>query len=529
MQYSDLTYLLLFLPLVIIIYSISPKKYRYIVLLLSSYIFFYSISSYLITYSLISTILIYIITKILSKLKDKEKLLTESLEKEERKIIKKKYLKKRKLTLIIGIISLLITLILTKYLNFITISFNDLMKILNVNFKIHFSNLIAPIGISFYTLEGISYLVDVYNGKCEKENNILKLSLYLTFFPKLMEGPITRYNEIKDSLYAGNKINYKNLTFGLQRITYGLIKKIVVANRIHNVIDPIFANYLKYDGGVLFIGIILYVIELYMDFSGIMDIVIGTSEIFGITLPENFKRPFFSRSISDFWSRWHVTLGTFFKDYIFYPVSLSKFSRNLTSKMRKKLGNHFGPLVSGTVALLLVWLSNGLWHGANYNFIAFGLYHFTFILLGNIFSPLLNSFYTKSNINKDNFVIKVLSITKTTIIVIFGEIFFRAMSLKSALHIIKEIFTNFNLKFLYNHTFLKLGLDSKDIIIIILTIIIVFIIGILNEKNISVREEISKKNIIIRWAIYYLLIFYLLIFGAYLGPYTPVDPMYASF
>ena len=524
MQYSDLTYLLLFLPLVIIIYSITPKKLRWLTLLLASYIFFYSISKYLIIYMLGTTLIIYIISIILDKLKIKEKILLEGLEKEERKLIKKKYAKKRKIVLILGILLVLLPLTLTKYLGFISESIKDITSI-----NLNLTNLIAPIGISFYSLEAISYLVDIYREKIEVNKNFFKLSLYLTFFPKLIEGPITRYEEVSSSLYEGNIITYKNLTFGLQRIIYGLIKKIVIVSRVHLTVEAIFKNYASYNGSVLLIGIVLYIIELYMDFSGVMDIVIGTSEIFGIKLPENFKRPFFSRSISDFWSRWHVTLGAFFKDYIFYPVSLSKFSRNITLKTRKTLGNHFGPLIAGSIALLLVWLANGLWHGAGYHYILFGLYHFTFILLGNIFSPLINKFYEKTKINKDNFIIKSLSILKTTIIVIFGEIFFKASSVKSALYIIKNIFTNFNLDFIKNHTLLKLGLDNKDIFIIIFTLIIVFIVGIFNEKNISIREKVSKKPLVIRWIIYYSLIFYLLIFGAYLGPYVPVDPMYASF
>lgn len=524
MQYSDLTYLLLFLPILILIYTITKKKYRYIVLLIFSYIFFYSISKYLIIYFLLTTLIVYITSLILDKLKVKENNLIEGLEKEERKLIKKKYNKRRKITLVLGILLVIFPLTLTKYISFISLSINDLFSI-NMNL----TNLLAPIGISFYSLEMISYLTDIYRGKIIVNKNFFKLSLYLTYFPKLMEGPITRYEEVSSPLYEGSKITYKNLTYGLQRIIYGLIKKIVITSRVHLTVETIFNNYTSYDGGILLIGIILYIIELYMDFSGVMDIVIGTSEIFNIKLTENFKRPFFSRSISDFWSRWHVTLGLFFKDYVFYPVSLSKFSRNITLKARKVLGNHFGPLISGTCALLLVWLLNGLWHGAGYHYILFGLYHFTFILLGNIFSPLINKFYEKTNINKDNFIIKSLSILRTTIIVIFGETFFKATSSRSAFYIIKNIFTNFNLDFIKNHTLLKLGLDNQDIFIIILTLIIVFIVGIFNEKNISIRDKISNKPLLIRWIIYYSLIFYLLIFGAYLGPYLPVDPMYASF
>lgn len=527
MQYCSLTYLVLFLPIVMLVYQLVPKKVRPYVLLAASYIFFFLLSGKLILYCISATLLIHHFGIWLKNNKSDEEIELQNAE--DKKSIKKIYQKKRKYILFLGVILLLGMLAYTKYLNFFNININRIFKILNIGIEFKILKILAPIGISFYTLEAISYLVDVYNGKIKAEEKLSHLALYLAYFPTIMEGPIARYQDISESLFAGEGIKYKNMCFGIQRIFFGLMKKLVIADRLNPLVKSIFNGYFELNGGMILAGAIFYTIQLYMDFSGVMDIVIGTSEIFGIKCPDNFKQPFFSKNISDFWSRWHITLGTFFKDYIFYPISLSKPSRKMTSVLRKKIGNHFGPLIAGSIALFAVWLSNGLWHGAGYTYIAFGLYHFFFILLGNIFSPLVLKFYEKTKINKDNIVMKILRIVKTTIIVIFGELIFRADSLTAARRMIKKIFTNFSFDLFTPKSILNLGIDGYDFIIVFVTILIVLVISILKEKNINVRESIASKKVIIRWIIYYALILFVLIFGAYGGNYATVDPMYANF
>ena len=201
-----------------------------------------------------------------------------------------------------------------------------------------------------------------------------------------MEGPICRYGETAQQLWAGNPITYHNLTFGVQRMLYGFFKKLVIADRLNLLVVTVFDGYMDYDGGVIALGMVCYTCQLYMDFSGVMDIVIGCAEIFSVTLPENFRQPFFSRSVSEFWRRWHITLGTWFRDYVFYPLSLSEPLKRLTKSARKKWGNHFGPLCASAVALFCVWFCNGLWHGAAWCFLFFGF----IILLGFSLSRLWN-------------------------------------------------------------------------------------------------------------------------------------------
>ncbi len=529
MQYCDMSYLLLFLPLVMLFYSLVTKEKRWIVLLVSSYLFFYLLSGKLLVYLVLSTFSIHHFGLWLHDVEQVGKKAIEEAAKEEKKRIRESMNKRKRNVLILGIFVQIGMLSLVKYLPFFCFNINQLFEFIGVNFRIKQYHFLAPIGISFYTLMALSYLIDVYRGKCIADKNLGRLALYLAFFPQIMEGPIARYHETALKLYEGEKLHYQTVCFGMQRILFGLLKKMVIADRLNIIVENIFSNYATYNGGILFLGIIFYTIELYMDFSGVMDVVIGSAEIFNIALPENFRQPFFSKSISDFWSRWHITLGTWFKEYIFYPISLSKGSKKMTSALRKKMGNHFGPLCAGSIALLCVWLLNGLWHGAGYHYIFFGIYHFTFILLGNVLEPLFLKFYQITKLNRESKSIHIVRILKTTVIVFFGELFFKAPTLRIGFIMFKRIFATFTFKSFTDGFILKLGLDGRDFIILGVTLFLLFLISILHEKNISLREEISKKPIYIRWLCYYALLFYIIIFGAYGAGYIPVDPMYANF
>lgn len=525
-SYFELAYAFLFLPIVVLIYNIVPKKYRYLVLLLASLVFFYLISHKLIVFLILSIISIYLGAKSLTKIETKKDALIENLEKEEKKAVKEKYKKKKKLVLALVIIFNLSFLFFFKYLKFFLINTNGLLNWLNIDYSFKIVKYIAPIGISFYSLQALSYMVDVYYGKIEAEKNPFKLALYLSFFPTIMEGPIARYKDVAENLFAGLKVTYHNFCFGYQRLLFGFFKKYVIADRINILVKLVFENHTAYSGPMVWLAVIGYTVMLYAEFSGTMDAVIGTGEMFGVKIPENFRQPFFAKNVSEFWTRWHITLGAWFKDYIFYPVSLSKPMKKITIAARKVLGNHFGPLISGSVALLCVWLLNGLWHGAGWNYIFFGLYHFMAILLGNIFEPLFIKLCAKLKINRQNISYRIFQSIKMTFFIFVGELFFRAPTLATGFGMLKRMFTNFNVS---NGELLSVGLDIKDYIVLIFAIIILLIGGLLKEKGTNIREKISEKKLYIRWPIYYALILGILIFGAYGPGYAPVDPIYADF
>ncbi len=525
MSYFNQVLIFLIVPILVIAYQICPKKIRPILLLLVSYGLFFYVSKWLLVFMLISSLTIYLTGLYVLKnnnLQEKE------LEKKDidKKEIKEKYKKKNKRIIILTLFINIAILFVFKYLKFFTINTNLLLDLFKVDYQLRIFRFAAPIGISFYTLQALSYILDILNKKIEPSKNIIQVFLYLTFFPTVMEGPITRFDEVSEDLMKGEKVTYKNFTFGYQRILYGFFKKYVIADRLNILVKLVFLNYMDYSSPVVFLGAIAYTILLYCEFSGTMDVVIGIGEIFNIKIPENFKQPFFSKNISDFWSRWHISLGHWFKDFIFYPVSLSKPLKKLNTKIREHVKGRLGPLVCGGIALFCVWSLNGLWHGAGWTFIFYGMYHFTLILLGNIFEPIIASICTKLKINRENKFYVYLRIFKTWIFIFLGELFFRAPTMKVGIGMTKRIFS---FKGLQSHELLNLGLDLKDYTILFIAIIILFVIGILREKNINIREEISKKHIVIRWLIYYILIFSIIIFGAYGKGYIPVDPIYADF
>lgn len=529
MSYFSPVYFVCFLPIVALLYSLVPKKAKPYVLLVSSYAFFWSLSGKLLGYLLLSTASIHHFGLWLDKIQTEKKAAVKLLPREERKPLKKKFDNKQNLVVAFAVLLHIGLLLVLKYTPFFTANINTLLAHFDVDFCVPEPKFMIPIGISFYTLQAVSYITDVRRGVIKADTNLPRLALFMSFFPQIMEGPIVRYENTAISLFEGKKIEYKNFVFGVERIAYGLMKKIVVADRLNDFVTEIFDDFEKYDGGMIALVAIAYTCQLYMDFSGAMDVVIGSGQIFGITLPENFRQPFFSKSISDFWSRWHITLGTWFKDYIFYPLSLSKGLKKLTAFGRKHLGNHFGPLIAGAIALFCVWFSNGLWHGAAWMFIFYGMYHFSLILLGNIFEPAFKKGAEVLHIDRNHGPYVAFRIVKTTILVVIGELFFRAHGLAEGLKMFKKLFTDFSFEGITSGQIAKAGLDMCDLAIVLVTCAIVFVIGILREKGINVRENLSKKNIVIRWVILIALIFFVIIFGAYGAGYTPVEPMYADF
>lgn len=526
MNYYQLAYAFLFLPIVAFVYNIAPKKFRYLVLLIASFLFFYLISKKLIIFLLLSIISIYLGALLLDKIDKKKELLSAEASKEDKKIIKEKTKRKKKLVLILIVLFNLSFLFFYKYLNFFLSNTNIILSHMGIKDHLPIVKYLAPIGISFYTLAALSYIVDVYHNKIEAEKNIGKIALFLSFFPTIMEGPIARFGDLKDRLFAGNKVTFKSFCFGYQRIMFGFFKKFVIADRINILVKMVFENYGNYSAYVIWAGVIGYTIMLYAEFSGTMDVVIGSAEMFDVNMPENFRQPFFAKNVSEFWTRWHITLGAWFKDYIFYPVSLSKPMKKITTTSRKYLGNHFGPLVSGAVALFCVWFLNGLWHGAGWNYLFFGLYHFTAILLGSLVEPLVIKICKHLKINRQNIFYRVFQSIKMTIFIFIGELFFRAPTIYVGFGMFKKMFTSFAYS---SGEFSSLGLDIQDYVILLFALIFIFIISLLKEKGINIRESISKKKLYIRWPLYYGLILGILIFGAYGPGYAPVDPIYADF
>ena len=515
MSYGILAYYAVFLPIVLLVYQLMPKKYRFIALLAANVTFFCLISKWLIVYLIAASVLTYYVALWIEKIKDSN-------------LDSKIKTGKAKRALALGIIANLLVIIVLKYTNFLGGVVCDVIHIFNKNVTFSPIHFLVPIGMSFYTLEIIAYLTDVYRGTQKAQHNFIKVFLCVSFFPQIMEGPIARFSQTGDALYEGKKITFDNLKLGYQRILWGLFKKLIIADRLNSAVNQIFDNYNKMPGSIIVLGAILFTTQLYNEFSGAMDIILGSGQILGINLPENFRQPFFAKSASEFWRRWHITLGTFFKDYIFYPVSLAKPVKKLAKKVKKRCGKSVGKFVAPAIALFCVWICNGLWHGANWNFIFYGMYYFVIILIENITEEPIKKLTAKLHINTKSFFYNSFRTVKLFIIVIVGEMFYNATTLKDGFLMFKRIFTDFQASRFVSYIG-KLRIAKNDLAICFIGVIIVTIVGVIHEKNISVRDKVAQWKLPVRWLFWYGIMLFVIIFGAYGSGYAVVDLIYAGY
>lgn len=529
MAYHTLLYLCLFLPAVLLAYRIAAQRFKRVVLLFAGYLFFYVISGKLVLYLAAVTLLTHYVGIWLAKLKSRQREEEKGADRPERGKIRERYRKYQRRVLWLGAGILLAVLAYLKYYQFFADNLNVLLGAIHLPFVLEGKTLLLPVGISFYTLEAISYMADVYWGKIPAEDNPGKIALYLAFFPQIMEGPICSYSDTAQKLWECGALEYRNLSEGFTRIWWGLFKKMVVADRLNVVVKTIFDNYGNYSGVMIAVAAISYTVQLYMEFSGCMDIVIGSARMFGIILPENFRQPFFSKSASEFWRRWHITLGVWFKSYIFYPVSVSETVKKWNKFGKKHLNKYITKLGTSAMALLPVWLCNGLWHGPRWSYIFYGIYYFCLIMLGIVWEPVRNKILAFWHINEKAVYYRVFQVLKTWVIIFTGELFFRANDLKSGIAMFRSMFRGFHLRELWDGRLLQLGIDRADYFAIVLGVIVVAVIGCMKERGIDVSKKLTEARLPIRWAFSYVLIFAVIILGAYGAGYQPVDLIYAGF
>lgn len=527
MNFVSALFLLIFLPGVMLLYQIMPRRYRWVVLLLASYGFFYSISQKLIVFILLSTFSIHHIGLWLEATKREYQ--QRKAEDTDKKRVKGIYTRRLRGIVFLGILLNIGTLLVLKYAGFFSASVNGICSAILLPVSLPVAKFAVPIGISFYTLQAVSYIADVYYGKIEADKNLGRLALFLSFFPTIMEGPICRYSETAAALHEGKPIRYQNAAFGMQRILWGLFKKLLIADRLNVFVSTVFDAPEKFSGSIILLGAIFYTIQLYADFSGCIDITIGMGEIFGITLPENFRRPFFSRTTSEFWRRWHITLGTWFKDYVFYPLSLTKFVKKLGKQVKARFGKHMGQVLPTSIALFAVWFCNGLWHGTGWNYIFFGIYYFVLIFLGNLLEPVVEKTAVRCKINRESIGYRIFQTVKMLIVIVIGELFFRAKGLAIGFSMLYSIFTDFSLEAFQDGSVWKLGLHQKDLIVIAGSLLILLIVGLLQERGMRIRQKVAACPMVLRWAIYYALILSIVILGAYGDGYVPAPMLYADF
>jgi alginate O-acetyltransferase complex protein AlgI len=509
MNYSAPGYLFLFLPVLLIVYQLTPKKFRWIVLLTADYIFFWLWSKTLIVYLLVSTLITYLFGRKLASMK-------KAPEGMDRKVFRKK----KKHVEVLAVLIELGILVVLKYTNFIGENLSALAGSEYTALKIG-----VPVGISYYTLQSVSYLSDVASRKIKDASSLKKLALYMSFFPTIVEGPITRFSDMSEQLVSGSPVTAQSLQEGFERILWGMFKKVIIADHLVHAVDSIFSDYTTY-GALAFLGAVLCTLQLYADFSGTIDIAIGTGKLFHIQIAENFRQPFFAKNAGDFWRRWHITLGTFFRDYIFYPVSLSKPMMNLSKWFKKRklkwCAKYTGPLI----ALLLVWLANGFWHGPYWTYVGYGLYYFVLMFVEMQLEKPFEAWCAKHHL--DGKPLRIFRFIKLFFIVIIGEMFFRASTFADGWTMFTSWFTNFDAGAAW-HELQYLGMDDWDWLVTALAWIPVIIVSVLKERHVPIRQKFERMPALCRWGVLYVFLFAVIFFGAYGPGYDAVAMMYAGF
>lgn len=372
------------------------------------------------------------------------------------------------------------------------------------------------------------YLIDVYNGKCKPERNFFKFLLFVSFFPQLIQGPINKFEQLSPELYAPHSFDWEKTKKALFSILFGLMKKYTVANLLAGDVGKIF-DVPKADtpGSVIVFGILLYSIQEYADFSGGIDILTGVGELFGIKMMQNFRQPYFAVSLSDFWRRWHISLGAWMRDYIFYPLALTKPMQSLGKNCGKKFGKHLGWSMPAGIANIVVFCVVGLWHGAELHFIMWGLYNGIVIALSDILSPVFARISSVLKIHTESKFFYVFRIIRTFILVNIGRYFDRVEHMKDCFLYLKNTIFNFNgsMLFAFDIEFLH---SKIAVLLIPFSLLILFINSLLAEQGNAIYDILQSKHTALRWSIYYIMMF-LILFSFVLAFTSKEGFLYANF
>ncbi|WP_176761958.1 MBOAT family O-acyltransferase [Pseudobutyrivibrio sp. YE44] len=365
--------------------------------------------------------------------------------------------------------------------------------------------IIVPIGLSFFSLQLIAYQIDVYRGQIQPQRNLFKFCTFAMFFPQIIQGPIPRYNQLGSQLFNRKEYSEENTIAGLQLILWGFFLKLMIADKASIVVDEIFNNWQAYKGMYVLVGGILYSIQLYADFLSCTTLSQGVAKLFGIDLMDNFNHPYFSRSVKEFWRRWHISLSTWLRDYVYFPLGGSR-----CGQFRKWLN------------VCLTFLISGLWHGNSFRFIFWGILHAFYQICEDVGSLL----FERRNHHGDK---KSESRVITLFCVMLGWIIFRANSLKIGIKMIISIFTCFNWNVLVDDSLLRLGLDIKEWIVLILSMMVLLIISLVQERGIVIKEKVNSLGTIKRWIVYYACIVSIWIMGTYGYGFNAGDFIYGGF
>lgn len=482
MLFNSLQYVVFFI-IVVSFYFTIPHRFRWILLLVASYYFYMCWKVEYIFLIIISTVVAYITGILMGQEQTKER--------------RKKYL-------IFSLLANLGLLVAFKYFNFFNDSLRELFNYFNIFYGVPAFSLLLPVGISFYTFQTLSYSIDVYRGQRPPERSLGIFALYVSFFPQLVAGPIERSTRLLPQFFEKKDFDYERVTSGLKLMAWGMFKKVVIADRLAVVVNRVYGSPEEFTGVTILIATFFFAYQIYCDFSGYTDIAIGTARVLGFNLMINFHRPYFAESIREFWRRWHISLSTWFRDYMYIPLGGS----------RVKLLRH-------CTNLFIVFLICGLWHGANWTFVVWGALHGSYLIISVITADLRNRIVTLSGLSKLPYLHRMVKTITTFVLVCFGWIFFRADSLDDAIYLINNSLTGIGtlVQHITDIAYLRnvlggLGVSRFELKISFSLIILLELVHLVQEND-TLKAKFKVVPGWTRWVAYYVLTIVFLLFGSF--------------
>lgn len=485
---------LIFFPIVTLVYFLIPHKVRYLWLLAASYYFYMCWNPKYALLMLTSTAITYLSGLLIDKADGQGNV------------------RLKKVWVAVSFISNLAILFLFKYFDFAVENINRVLQVVGISVIEPSFDLLLPVGISFYTFQALSYTMDVYRHDVEVERNFLKYALFVSFFPQLVAGPIERSSNLIHQIHERHYFDSKRVTRGLCLMLWGFFEKLVIADRAAIFVNTVYnaPHDPAHTGFVVIIATVLFAFQIYCDFASYSDIARGAAEVMGFSLMKNFDTPYFSQSVAEFWRRWHISLSTWFRDYLYIPLG----------------GNRKGT-VRKYMNLMIVFCVSGLWHGASWNFIIWGALNGFYQIAGAVTKPVRKKIAGFMG-NRENFSGKLLKGLMTFALVDFSWIFFRANSMPDALVLIRNMIRVKPWVFTDN-TIFQCGLDRADMFVLLAALLVLLVVSIAKYKKVEIREWIFRQGIWFRYLIYLGAIFVILVFGIYGSNFDASQFIYFQF
>lgn len=523
---------LLFLAVCLVFYYLIPKRMRWMLLLIASYAFYFVAGTFYPVFIFTTACVTYAAARLIEagRIRQHRYIKEHAAQfatREAKRAYRRRGEKKRKRILLAGMLAVLLLLGVFKYADFVVENINGVFYALGSRRELAYPDLILPMGISFYVFQSIGYLLDVYWEKTAAQKNLPKYMLFISFFPQLVQGPISRYGDLSQTLYEEHPFHKKEVSFGMQRVLWGYFKKLAVADAILPAVETLVSDD-YYNGAWVLVVIFFYSVELYADFTGGIDITIGVAQMFGIRLQENFIRPYFSKSITEYWRRWHISMGTWFRDYVFYPLSIAPWMNRLTEWCKKHLGKGAAKRAPVYLATMATWLATGVWHGASWNFITWGLLNGVIILISGELKPLYEAFHRQFPRLRGTWGFRAFQVVRTFLLMGALRLFDCYANVGVTVRMFFGMFADFHPSALTAEEFAYLGLNPAQYAALAAGVIVMFAVSMAGRAG-SVREKLAGKPYIVRFGAFTALLFAVLLFGAYGVGYDAAQFIYNRF